>query len=324
METLKQQFHSAASGAIAHMRGRAKALEPFGWTGRRAEWIALACFHGGVFTRAQWTRFLGCHHEKVRRAVRALVAQGVAVEENPPRIDGIGRVCRIHGRAIYKALGAGDRRRRRIPSPEVLMRRLLSLDYVLEHRHRPWLPTEREKVAAFEALGIERRILPQRVYRGALGNLRRFFPLRLPVALDAERAVFVYAEPGHGTTTALHSWGAAHRELWKALWDRGRKIEVVAVVRTWEESRRAGTVLANWARDPRPSEMDREMSRDLARIERAILKGDVRVLDEYGGLQAAMRRSVALEKRARRRAGRGLMQRADTWRTVRLAEARFR
>ena len=68
------------------------------------------------------------------------------------------------------------------------------------------------------------------------------------------------------------------------------------------ESSRTGTVLANWARDPRPSEMDEEMSRDIARIERAILKGDVRVLDEYGGLQAAMRRCVALEKRARRRA----------------------
>ena len=324
MDVLEQQFDPAASGAIVHLRGRAKALEPFGWTGRRAEWIALACFHGGVFTRAQWTHFLGCHHEKVRRAVRALVAQGVAVEENPPRIDGIGRVCRIHERAIYKALGAGDRRRRRITSREVLMRRLLSLDYVLEHPHLLRLPNEREKVAAFEALGIERRILPQRVYRGALGNLRRFFPLGLPVAPDAERAVFVYADPGHHTATALRSWGAAHRELWKALWDRDRKIEVVAVVRTSEESSRAGTVLANWARDPRPSEMDEEMSRDIARIEQAILKGDVRVLDEYGGLQAAMRRCVALEKRARRRAGRGLMQRAVTWRTFRLAGARFR
>ncbi len=309
---------------IAHLCGRERALEAFGWKGRRAEWIALACLHGsGVFTRLQWRSFMRCHPEKVRRAVRKLVAQGVAVEEHPPGIDGIGRVCRIHGRKIYRALGAGDHPRRRITSREVLIRRLLALDYVLEHPHLPWLPTEPEKVAAFEALGIERRFLPQRVYQGALGNLRRFFPLGLPVALDAERAVFVYAEPGHGTTTALHSWGAAHRELWKALWDRGRKIEVVAVVRTWKESSRAGTVLANWARDPRPSEMDEETSRDLARIEQAILKGDVRVLDEYGGLQAAMRRSVALEKRARRRAGRGLMDRAVTWRTDRPAGARF-
>ena len=180
METPKRQISLAASEAIVHLKERAKALEPFGWTGRRAQWIALACFHGGVFTRVQWASFLDCHHEKVRRAVLALVAQGAAVEERPPGIDGIGRICRIHGRAIYKALGAGDRRRRRITSREVLMRRLLALDYVLEHPHLPWLPTETEKVSAFEALGIERRILPQRVYRGALGGLRRLAGIAAP------------------------------------------------------------------------------------------------------------------------------------------------
>ena len=262
MKTLKQQFNSAASGAIVHLRGRERALEGFGWAGRQAEWIALACLHGGVFTRAQWTSFLGCHHEKVRRAVRALVARGVAVEEDPPGIDGIGRVCRIHARRIYRALGAG--------------------------------------------------------------NLRRYFPLRLPVALDARRAVFVYLDPGHETATALRSWGAAHRELWKALWDRGCGIEVVAIVRTPEEDSRAETVLANWARDPRPSEFDHGIGREIDLIDQAIIKGDVPVLMEYGGLQAAMKRSVALTKRARRQAGRGLMQRTDTWRTVRLAGARFR
>ena len=40
---------------IAHPKGREKALERFGWTERRAEWIVLASLHGGVFTRAQKT-----------------------------------------------------------------------------------------------------------------------------------------------------------------------------------------------------------------------------------------------------------------------------
>ena len=70
---------------IAHLQGREQALEPFGWTGRRAKWIALACLHSGVFTRAQWTRFLGCHTEKVRRAVHALIAQGVAARRERAR-----------------------------------------------------------------------------------------------------------------------------------------------------------------------------------------------------------------------------------------------
>ena len=119
------------------------------------------------------------------------------------------------------------------------MRRLLGLDYVLEHPRLPWLPTEADRVAAFEALGIERGLLPQRVYRGALGGLRRFFPLGMPVALDSGRAVFVYAEPGYETATAIRSWDAKHGDLWKGLWDLGLKIEVVAVVRRWKEYGRA-------------------------------------------------------------------------------------
>ena len=95
---------------IAHLQGRQQALEPFGWTGRRAKWIALACLHSGVFTRAQWTRFLGCHTEKVRRAVHALIAQGVAAEENVPGITGISRVCRIYGRGIYTGRTRANRR----------------------------------------------------------------------------------------------------------------------------------------------------------------------------------------------------------------------
>ena len=323
MGTPDRQFSTAASEEVAHLKESASALEPLGWNGRRAEWIALACCHGGVFTRVQWTSFLGCHHEKVGRAVRKLVAQGVAIEEKPPGIKGIGRICRIHGRPIYKALGLGDRRRRRITSPEVTMRRLLGLDYVLEHPRLPWLPTEADRAAAFEALGIERGLLPQRVYRGALGGLRRFFPLGLPIALDTERAVFVYAEPGYETATAIRSWGAKHGDLWKGLWDLGIKIEVVAVVRRWREYGRTSRVLANWSRYPRPSEIDGDTRRALARIEQAILAGDVRTLDEYGGLNAALKHAIALEDRARRRAGRGLTESVKTWSSDRLAGARI-
>ena len=224
---------------IAHLAGRERALEPFGWTGRKAEWVALACLHSGVFTRAQATRFLDTHHERARRLVRALIAQGLAAEDNIPGIRMTGRVCRIFGRRLYRALGAEDIRHRRVASPTVLMRRLLSLDYVLEHPDLPWLPTEAEKVGAFETLGIERRLLPSRLYRGAAGSTKRYFPLKLPIALDTDCALFVYADPGHDTPKALRSWGAAHRGLWMALAELGRSVEVVAVVRTDEELDRA-------------------------------------------------------------------------------------
>ena len=118
---------------IAHLRGREDALEPFGWTGRQTEWIALACLHSGVFTRAQFSAYLGIDRWQALRFVRALLDRGLAAEEKLER----RKVCRIFGRGIYRALGAEDIRHRRDASEEVLLRRLLSLDYVLEH---PGLP----------------------------------------------------------------------------------------------------------------------------------------------------------------------------------------
>ena len=307
-----------------HLNGREKALEAFGWTGRKAEWIALVCLHSGVFTRAQATRFLDTHHERARRMVHTLIAQGLAAEETVPGIRGIGRVCRIYSRSLYRALGAEHIRHRRTASPDVLMRRLLSLDYVIEHTDLPWLPTEQGKVRAFEALGIERDLLPSRLYRGASGDTRRYFPLKMPVALDSTRAVFVYAEPGHDTATALRAWGATHRGLWHALARLGRSVEAVAVGRTSDETERARRVLSGWAEASGTGEPDPAIRDELARIERAILQGAVQILEEFGGLQAALKRSVALENEAHRKAGRGAIRRGRAWRTTRLAGVRYR
>ena len=107
-------------------------LEPLGWTRRKAERIALVCLHSGVFTRAEWARFMEAQPEQLWRGVHALIARGLAAEETVPGIRGIGRVCRIYARSLYGALGAEHIRHRRDASPAVLMRRLFSLDYLME------------------------------------------------------------------------------------------------------------------------------------------------------------------------------------------------
>ena len=59
--------------------------------------------------------------------------------------------------------------------------------------------------------------------------------------------------------------------------------------------------------------------KEIARIEQTILQCAVgRILDEFGGLQDTLKRSVALKKQARRQAGRGLIHRGCTWKTERL------
>ncbi len=155
-----------AVALIDHLKGREKALEPFDLTGRRAEWIALASLHGGVFTRSQLSAWFGIDRFKTLRFVQALTRRRLAAEE----MVGDLKICRICARGIYRALGAEGIRLRRITSTEVIMRRVLSFDYVIEHPDLPWLPTESEKVAAFEALDMGRSLMPVRVYRGAAGG----------------------------------------------------------------------------------------------------------------------------------------------------------
>ena len=105
---------------------------------------------------------------------------------------------------------------------------------------------------------------------------------------------------------------------------RGRSVEVVAVGRPSRELERARRVMRHWAEPSGPAELDPQVRKELARIEEAILAGAVPILEEYGGLQAAMKRSVALEKQARRQAARASIRRGSTWRTARLAGARYR
>ena len=99
-------------------------------------------------------------------------------------LKGVGQRGQLRRNGRGDAVPPHQRRsHRRVASMEILLRRLLSLDYVTEHTGLPWLPTEPVKVAAFEALGIERRHLPLRVHRGAVGETQHYFRLKLSIAL---------------------------------------------------------------------------------------------------------------------------------------------
>ncbi len=304
---------------IAHLKGREQALEALGWKGTKAEWIALVCLHSGVFSRAQLRDRLGIHRGTARRFVRAMSDRNLAAEET---VEG-RKVCRIYARSLYRALGAEHIRHRRAASTEVLLRRLLSLDYVIEHAGLPWLPTEDEKVGAFEAFGIGRALLPVKVYCGAAGTTRRYFPLKLPIALDSGRALFVYVDPGHETSTALRSWGCAHRGLWRALTQQGRSVEVVAVVRRDRETERARRVMRGWAEATGPVEPVADFRGEITRIKQAIRGMDDALVEELGGLQGCLVRIVELEDRLGSARPRTAIDGFATWRSTRVSGDMF-
>ena len=58
---------------------------------------------------------------------------------------------------------------------------------------------------ALAATGIARSVLPRRLYQGAVGMQYRYFPHKLPVALDDWRATFVYAQTEDETPSAVRT-----------------------------------------------------------------------------------------------------------------------
>ena len=61
---------------IEHLKERENGLQPLGWTGRKAEWIALVCLHSdGLFTRAQLCFHIRMNRWQALRFVQSLVAR---------------------------------------------------------------------------------------------------------------------------------------------------------------------------------------------------------------------------------------------------------
>ena len=121
--------------------------------------------------------FLRQDRKRGTRFVQALFDRGAAVEwSDPLSFNGRSKTCLISGKPIYRALGAEIIRHRRRGSTNVVMRRLLSLDFILEYPGMGWLPTEAEKVEFFEGLGVDRRLIPRRIYYGAQNQSSRHGP----------------------------------------------------------------------------------------------------------------------------------------------------
>ena len=282
---------------IEHLKGRERALASLGWTGREAEWIALVCLHSGVFTRAQFCHYFNTQRMTALRFVKALVDRRMGVESDYLTFNGGGKTCRISSKGIYRALGVENIRHRRKANRSVVMRRLLSLDFVLEHPGLNWLPTEGAKVEFLEEIGLPSRLIPRRIYYGAVGAQKRYFALKLPVAGGDKTVTFAYVDPGHATAVELHSWGAAHGQLWDAIRAKGRRVEVIAIGAELDTVLRSDRVLQLWAA-AEPGKVDEGLTvkQEIRAISDAIDNRDMEFLAQYGGMGEAGKRYMALRQ----------------------------
>ena len=203
---------------IEHLKGRERALASLGWTGREAEWIALVCLHSGVFTRDSVLSLLrGSPRARARRIREGHCLSGKeAVEsDHVTVVNGGGRTCRISEQgdlpgAWESRTSATGGKANRFP---FVMRRLLSLDFVLEHPGMNWLPTEGEKVEFIEGLGVHSNIIPRRIYYGAVRRSETLFRAQTSTSPVAIKTVtFAYVDPGHATAVRIATHGARHMD----------------------------------------------------------------------------------------------------------------
>ena len=286
-------------------------------------WIALVCLHSGVFTRVQFCHYFDtANRVRAQRFVETLLERQVARDGEWPILNGGAKTCRISSKAIYRALGVENIRHRRKASNAVVMRRLLSLDFVIEHPGMNWLPAEPEKVEFFEKLGLPLRLIPRRIYYGVVGNQKRYFALKLPLAVDPETVTFAYIDPGHQTDRELYSWGAAHGPLWEALRKKGKQVRVLGIAVENATLDRTARVLEAWAAaDPGTSDEGLTPTQEIKAIEDAMERNDLVYLERYGGFSEAMQRAVALHKVPEAKLTEVVsIDDYSTWRAVRFAE----
>ena len=162
------------------------------------------------------------------------------------------------------------------------------------------LPTEQEKVAFFDLLGIDRRRLPRRLYHGANGNQTRYFALKLPIAADTPKPppspTSIRADiptpncvPG---ARRISGFGGlcgctASRSSAVAIGaDYTATIRAEAALKTW--SSRAGEQSSQ--REYGPSRNDPDVQEEIKYIENAVLTVDMEVLAKYGGVSGIAKR----------------------------------
>ncbi len=283
-----------------HLDGRVgKLADALDLPAELAEWLAVTALHSGCFLRSQ-LQFYGGYNEEDRVYTFRIIqkfADRQLIIETP--FESLGLLARVTNKAVYRLIGADNIRHRRTASLPLTFRRLLSLDYVLDHPHLPWLPTEQEKVACFDQLGINHEKLPRRVWDNATGYTVRLFANKHPIAVDphGKQAWFVYADSEEKSPQGVRSWRDEHAALWADLCRLGFRLHIVHASFNLRLEESVSRVFTSWKHQPHSTVSREEIETELARAQRAIGSNDKAALKIYGGFNGALRAASALKDR---------------------------
>ncbi len=141
---------------------RSLALEQFGYTSRQAHFLVLVALHGGHFLRRQYVAFTGRPHGQAAvRFIATAIARG-HVRALPYGRQ--GHLLHLCARPLYSAIGQEHNRNRRAAEWAAVIRKLMTLDFVLAQRQARFWATEEDKVALLKDLGVDPDAWPAKHY----------------------------------------------------------------------------------------------------------------------------------------------------------------
>ena len=176
---------------------RARAIEWFGYTPRQARFLLLVALHGGYFLRRQYVAFTGRPHGQAAVRFIGAVAARDHIRVLPYRRH--GHAFHLSARPIYAAIGQEHNRNRRRADWNAVVRKLMTLDFVLARPDAQFWATEEDKAALLYELGVGRDLWPARRYdsRGAgQQSTMRYFVDKMPWCRerDDDRLWFTYVD----------------------------------------------------------------------------------------------------------------------------------
>ncbi len=197
---------------------RLSAVEDLGFTERQAGFLTTVMLHSGVCLSRQYCTYGGiAWGQKAHDFFRVLLDRKVMTERRCRNQR--ARLYHVHHKPLYRAIGEPDNRHRRPTTLPRAVERLMLLDAVLASRDLTWLATEREKLAYFTLTHrVPRQDLPQLTFRAEHGETTRFFPDKLPIAVDTEgRSHLFLSLMTRSAPIDFRAFLERHAELFRAL-----------------------------------------------------------------------------------------------------------
>lgn len=174
---------------------RSHALGCFGYTPRQAHFLTLVALHGGYFLRRQYVQFTGAGHGLAAVRFLAKARAHDHIRELP--YGRHGAMFHLYSRQVYATLGQEHNRNRRPAEWIAVVRKLMTLDFVLTQPASQFWATEEDKTALLVELNVDKQGWPAKQYRprhGSKSTTTRYFVDKMPWyrAPDDPRLWFAY------------------------------------------------------------------------------------------------------------------------------------